>query len=34
VVAVPAQIYAITSSSAMVGLTGVFGLVPLIVMGL
>ncbi len=34
VVAVPAQIYAITGSSAMVGLTGVFGLVPLIVMGL
>lgn len=34
VVAVPAQIYAITSSSAMVGLTGIFGLVPLIVFGL
>ncbi len=34
VVAVPAQIYAITGSSAMVGLTGVFGLVPLVVMGL
>lgn len=34
VVAVPAQIYAITSSSAMVGLTGIFGLVPLVVMGL
>lgn len=34
VVAVPAQIYAITQSSAMVGLTGVFGLVPLVVFGL
>ncbi len=34
VVAVPAQIYAITQSSAYVGLTGVFGLVPLIVFGL
>lgn len=34
VVAVPAQIYAITRSSAYVGLTGVFGLVPLIVFGL
>ena len=34
VVAVPAQIYAITGSSAYVGLTGVFGLVPLIVFGL
>lgn len=34
VVAVPAQIYAITDSSGMVGLTGVFGLVPLIVFGL
>ncbi len=34
VVAVPAQIYAITGSSAMVGLTGIFGLVPLIVFGL
>lgn len=34
VVAVPAQIYAITGSSAMVGLTGAFGLVPLIVFGL
>ena len=33
-VAVPAQIYAITGSSAYVGLTGVFGLVPLIVFGL
>ena len=34
VVAVPAQIYAITQSSGMVGLTGVFGLVPLVVFGL
>ncbi len=34
VVAVPTQIYAITGSSAYVGLTGVFGLVPLIVFGL
>lgn len=34
VVAVPAQIYAITGSSAWVGLTGLFGLVPLIVFGL
>jgi MFS family permease len=34
VVAVPAQIYGITGSSAYVGLTGVFGLVPLIVFGL
>jgi MFS family permease len=34
VVAVPAQIYAQTGSSAYVGLTGVFGLVPLIVFGL
>ncbi|NYG59245.1 hypothetical protein BJ980_002168 [Nocardioides daedukensis] len=34
VVVVPAQIYAITGSSAYVGLTGVFGLVPLIVFGL
>jgi MFS family permease len=34
VVAVPAQIYSITGSSAYVGLTGVFGLVPLIVFGL
>ena len=32
--AVPAQIYAETHSSAYVGLTGVFGLVPLIVFGL
>lgn len=34
VVAVPAQIYEITGSSGMVGLTGAFGLVPLIVFGL
>jgi MFS family permease len=34
VVAVPAQIYAETGSSAYVGLTGLFGLVPLIVFGL
>lgn len=34
VVAVPAQIYALTGSSAYVGLTGVFGLVPLLVFGL
>lgn len=34
VVAVPAQIYAITGSSAYVGLTGLFGLVPLVVFGL
>ena len=34
VVVVPAQIYAITDSSAYVGLTGVFGLVPLVVFGL
>jgi MFS family permease len=34
VVAVPAQIYSDTGSSAYVGLTGVFGLVPLIVFGL
>ena len=34
VVAVPAQIYSITESSAMVGLTGIFGLVPLVVFGL
>ncbi|GAA1072125.1 MFS transporter [Tsukamurella spumae] len=33
-VAVPAQIYAITGSSAYVGLTGVFGLVPLVIFGL
>jgi MFS family permease len=34
VVAVPAQLYADTGSSAYVGLAGVFGLVPLIVFGL
>jgi MFS family permease len=34
VVAVPAQIYAMTESSAYVGLTGAFGLVPLVVFGL
>ena len=34
VVAVPAQIYAITKSSAYVGLTGMFGLVPLVILGL
>ncbi|WP_132993445.1 MFS transporter [Gordonia zhaorongruii] len=34
IVAVPAQIYSITGSSAYVGLTGVFGLVPLVVFGL
>lgn len=34
VVAVPAQIYAMTGSSAYVGLTGVFGLVPLVILGL
>jgi MFS family permease len=34
VVAVPAQIFALTRSSAYVGLTGVFGLVPLIFFGL
>lgn len=34
VVAVPAQIYQITGSSAYVGLTGIFGLVPLIIFGL
>ncbi|MFT4264523.1 MAG: MFS transporter [Nocardioides sp.] len=34
IVAVPAQIYADTGSTAYVGLTGVFGLVPLIVFGL
>jgi MFS family permease len=33
-IAVPAQIYAITGSSAYVGLTGIFGLVPLVVFGL
>ncbi|QQS01922.1 MAG: MFS transporter [Austwickia sp.] len=34
VVAVPAQIYAITGSSGYVGLTGLFGLVPLVIFGL
>lgn len=34
IVSVPAQIYLITGSSAYVGLTGVFGLVPLVVFGL
>lgn len=34
VVAVPAQLYADTGSSAYVGLAGLFGLVPLIVFGL
>lgn len=34
VVAVPVQIYQITGSSAYVGLTGIFGLVPLVVFGL
>jgi len=34
VVAVPAQIYQATGSSAYVGLTGLFGLVPLVVFGL
>lgn len=34
VVAVPAQIYGMTGSSAYVGLTGLFGLVPLVVFGL
>ncbi len=34
VVAVPAQIYQITGSSAYVGLTGLFGLVPLVIFGL
>ncbi|WP_226913248.1 MFS transporter [Gephyromycinifex aptenodytis] len=34
IVAVPAQIYATTGSSAYVGLTGAFGLVPLVVFGL
>ncbi len=34
VVVVPAQIYAMTNSSAYVGLTGAFGLVPLVVFGL
>ena len=34
VVAIPAQIYHITGSSGYVGLSGVFGLVPLVVFGL
>lgn len=34
VIAVPAQIFSMTGSSAMVGLAGLFGLVPLIVFGL
>ncbi|MDR1852394.1 MAG: MFS transporter [Propionibacteriaceae bacterium] len=34
VVVVPAQIYSITESSTDVGLTGLFGLVPLVVFGL
>ena len=34
IVSVPAQIYADTGSSAYVGLTGIFGLVPLVVFGL
>lgn len=34
VVAVPAQLYAMTGSSAYVGLAGLFGLVPLVVFGL
>jgi MFS family permease len=34
VVAVPTQIYQLTGSSAYVGLTGIFGLVPLVVFGL
>ena len=34
VVAVPTHIYSLTGSSAYVGLTGLFGLVPLIVFGL
>ncbi|HEX2857313.1 MAG TPA: MFS transporter [Propionibacteriaceae bacterium] len=34
VVAVPAQIYAITQSSGYVGLAGLFGLVPLVIFGL
>ncbi|HZK31449.1 MAG TPA: MFS transporter, partial [Corynebacterium sp.] len=34
VVAVPTHIYALTGSSAYVGLTGLFGLVPLIIFGL
>ncbi|WP_193072056.1 MULTISPECIES: MFS transporter [unclassified Brevibacterium] len=34
VVAIPAQIYHITGSSAYVGLSGVFGLIPLVIFGL
>ncbi|MDY6049413.1 MAG: MFS transporter [Corynebacterium sp.] len=34
VVAVPAQIFALTGSSGYVGLTGLFGLVPLVIFGL
>lgn len=34
VIAVPAQLYAMTDSSAYVGLAGLFGLVPLVVFGL
>lgn len=34
VVAVPTQIFALTGSSAYVGLTGLFGLLPLVVFGL
>lgn len=34
VVAVPVQIYSITGSSSYVGLTGLFGLVPLVIFGL
>ncbi|MGZ7495557.1 MFS transporter [Corynebacterium sp. ZY180755] len=34
VVAVPTQIYAITQSSAYVGLTGLFGFIPLVLFGL
>lgn len=34
IVTVPAQIYSMTGSSAYVGLTGIFGLVPLVVFGL
>ncbi len=34
VVAVPTQVYQLTGSSAWVGLTGLFGLVPLVVFGL
>lgn len=34
IIAVPAQIYVITGSSAYVGLAGLFGLVPLVIFGL